>query len=81
MLYIFQQLPPTPTPFSGSGDMPELSVPEAWLWDSAPEAVGVWNSANQSGMLTMVQFFAIAVMVVLFIGLLLMIIRKIGSDG
>lgn len=75
------QVPPTPTPHTGGGDLPELSVPESWVWDAAPETVGLWNSANQNGMLTLTQIFLLGVAVMLFIGLLFMVIRRLGNDA
>lgn len=74
------QIPPTPTPFAGNPNLPDLIVPDSWVWDAAPETVGLWNSANRDGFLSLVQVFILAIAVMLFIGLLLMVIRRIGND-
>ena len=39
-----EQLPPTPTPHIPSPNIDIVQMPEMSLWDSAPMAVGFWNS-------------------------------------
>jgi hypothetical protein len=76
MIDLILQLPPTPTPIPPMVDAP-LELPESLFWDSAPDVVGVWNNANQSGLFTLVQFLAVAILVILFLGLLYRVIRQV----
>lgn len=74
-----QSIPPTPTPYVSDGSLPELNAPSGWVWEAAPDAVGIWNQANSSGFLTGVQVFAIIVFAMIGLGLFFMVIRQAGE--
>lgn len=77
-IHLIAQLPPTPTAIP-DGMETSLELPNSLFWPAAPDVVGFWNNANKSGFFTVVQFFIVAILVVLFLGLLYRAFRQISQ--
>ncbi len=76
-MFLILQVPPTPTPIPVGGDAP-FSIPDQILWPVAPDVVGVWNQANQSGFFVIIQFFVVGILIILCVGILYRAIRQMS---
>jgi len=72
-------IPPTPTPFIPDPNAVIINMPNISLWDSAPLAVGFWNSFPTAT--TLFQALIIIGIASVFVTAFIRIANRVASDN